>query len=134
MQFVSRQGRSGFGTTQIQLTRSSLFHLKTPHDNGWSFSRVRNSIGDYEYLPRGLQEPGEAIESNGRRELTEETGLELTHVLAQPPVVIRRLSAESAVITFVESRRTEHRRHGRNRRNRDFVLDTNSSARCGVRT
>jgi ADP-ribose pyrophosphatase len=70
-----------------------------------AIKEFRVPLGDYEYsFPAGLQEPGETIESTVRRELAEETGLELTRILASGPPVVSSagMSDESAVVTFVE--------------------------------
>jgi ADP-ribose pyrophosphatase len=80
--------------------------LKTPQGNRLVvLKEFRVPLGDYEFTcPAGLIEPGEAIETTVHRELKEETGLELTRILAvSPPVVASAgMSDESAVITFVE--------------------------------
>jgi ADP-ribose pyrophosphatase len=80
--------------------------LKTPQgDRLVILKEFRVPLGDYEYTcPAGLIEAGEPIESTVRRELKEETGLDLTQILAVgPPVVASAgMSDESAVITFVE--------------------------------
>src|SRR5262245_31700364 len=54
--------------------------LMTPRGNRLVFVReFRVALGDCEYsCPAGLIEPGETIETAARRELKEETGLELT--------------------------------------------------------
>src|SRR5262245_34528328 len=80
--------------------------LKTPQANRLVvLKEFRIPLGDYEYTcPAGLIEPGEPIETTVRRELKEETGLDLTRVVAvSPPVVASAgMSDEAAVITFVE--------------------------------
>src|SRR5262245_4730844 len=80
--------------------------LKTPEGNRLVvLKEFRIPLGDYEYTcPAGLIEPGEPIETTVRRELKEETGLDLTRVVAvSPPVVASAgMSDEAAVITFVE--------------------------------
>jgi ADP-ribose pyrophosphatase len=80
--------------------------LKTAQGNRLVvLKEFRVPLGDYEYTcPAGLIEPGEPIESTVRRELKEETGLELSSMLAtSPPVVASAgMSDESAVVTFVE--------------------------------
>jgi len=106
-QFVSRKADPVLGTMQIQPDAVFIVPiLKTPHGQRLVvLKEFRIPLGDYEYsFPAGLQEPGEAIESTARRELAEETGLELTRVLGTGPPVVSSagLSDESAVITFVE--------------------------------
>ena len=80
--------------------------LQTPQGNRLIvLKEFRVPLGDYEYTcPAGLIEPGEPIERTVRRELKEETGLDLTRVVAvSPPVVASAgMSDESAAITFVE--------------------------------
>ncbi len=80
--------------------------LKTSHGNRLVvLKEFRVPLGDYEYTcPAGLLEPGETIETTVRRELAEETGLELTKILtASPPVIASAgMSDESAAIVFVE--------------------------------
>jgi ADP-ribose pyrophosphatase len=80
--------------------------LKSPQGNRLVvLKEFRVPLGDYEYTcPAGLIEPGEPIETTVRRELKEETGLELTKILAVgPPVVASAgMSDESAVVLFVE--------------------------------
>jgi ADP-ribose pyrophosphatase len=84
--------------------------LKAPQGNRLVvLKEFRVPLGGYEYTcPAGLLEPGETIETTVRRELAEETGLELTKILAVgPPVVASAgMSDESAVIVFVECRGT----------------------------
>jgi ADP-ribose pyrophosphatase len=80
--------------------------LKTSQGNRLVILKeFRVPLGDYEYTcPAGLIEPGEPIATTVRRELKEETGLDLTRVLAMSPPVVASagMSDESAVITFVE--------------------------------
>jgi ADP-ribose pyrophosphatase len=80
--------------------------LKTPQGNRLVvLKEYRVPLGDCEYTcPAGLIEPGEPIETTVRRELREETGLDLNRVLAMSPPVVASagMSDESAVITFVE--------------------------------
>jgi ADP-ribose pyrophosphatase len=67
----------------------------------------RIPVGDYIYaFPAGLGEPGESIESVARRELKEETGLDLVEVKhVSPPVYSSAgLTDESAVMVFVTAR------------------------------
>jgi ADP-ribose pyrophosphatase len=67
----------------------------------------RAPVGDYIYaFPAGLGEPGENIESVARRELKEETGLDLVAVQhISPPVYSSAgLTDESAVMVFVTAR------------------------------
>jgi ADP-ribose pyrophosphatase len=67
----------------------------------------RAPVGDYIYaFPAGLGEQGESIESVARRELKEETGLDLVEVKhVSPPVYSSAgLTDESAVIIFVTAR------------------------------
>ncbi|MGE5190869.1 MAG: NUDIX hydrolase [Deltaproteobacteria bacterium] len=80
--------------------------LKTPQGNRLVvLKEFRVPLGGCEYTcPAGLLEPGETIETTVRRELAEETGLELTRIFAASPPVIASagMSDESAVVVFVE--------------------------------
>ncbi len=67
----------------------------------------RAPVGEYIYaFPAGLGESGESIESVARRELKEETGLDLLEVKhISPPVYSSAgLTDESAVMVFVTAR------------------------------
>jgi ADP-ribose pyrophosphatase len=67
----------------------------------------RAPVGDYIYaFPAGLGEEGESIEAVARRELKEETGLDLAEVkyVSQPVFSSAGLTDESAVMVFVTAR------------------------------
>jgi ADP-ribose pyrophosphatase len=67
----------------------------------------RAPVGDYIYaFPAGLGEEGEGIEAVARRELKEETGLDLAEVkhVSQPVFSSAGLTDESAVMVFVTAR------------------------------
>ncbi len=67
----------------------------------------RAPVGDYIYaFPAGLGEKGESIEAVARRELKEETGLDLVEVKHVSPAVYSSagLTDESAVMVFVTAR------------------------------
>lgn len=69
----------------------------------------RVPAGGYVFgLPAGLIEPGEAIENCVRRELREETGLEVQRVLrvTQPLYSSSGLTDEANALVFVEATRT----------------------------
>jgi ADP-ribose pyrophosphatase len=67
----------------------------------------RVPLGDYNYaFPAGLAEPGETPEAVARRELKEETGLEVAEVRRVSPVVSSSagLTDEAVVLVFVTAR------------------------------
>jgi ADP-ribose pyrophosphatase len=69
----------------------------------------RVPVGDYVYaLPAGLLEPGEAVEAAVRRELTEETGLEVVAIKRVSPQLYSTagMSDESVVMVFADVRAT----------------------------
>jgi ADP-ribose pyrophosphatase len=69
----------------------------------------RVPLGSYEYgCPAGLLEPGESVEEAVRRELREETGMEVVAITRVSPVVYSSggLSDESVVMVFVTVRAT----------------------------
>ena len=69
----------------------------------------RVPVGDYVFaFPAGLLESGESIEDTVRRELMEETGLEVVAVKrVSPPLYSSSgLTDESAALVFVEARAT----------------------------
>jgi ADP-ribose pyrophosphatase len=67
----------------------------------------RVPVGGYVIgLPAGLLEPGESVEDTVRREMREETGLEVVAVrrVTQPLVMSAGMSDESAALAFVDVR------------------------------
>ncbi len=69
----------------------------------------RVPVGDYVFaFPAGLLDPGESIEEAARRELTEETGLEVVavHRVTQPLYSSSGLTDEAVAMIFVDARAT----------------------------
>jgi ADP-ribose pyrophosphatase len=69
----------------------------------------RVPVGDYVIgFPAGLVEPGETVEDTVRREMLEETGMEVVaiHRVTQPLYSSSGLSDESGALAFVEVRTT----------------------------
>jgi ADP-ribose pyrophosphatase len=67
----------------------------------------RVPIGRHVYgLPAGLLEPGEAIENTVRREMLEETGLEVTAIkrITQPLYSSAGMTDEAVAMAFVDAR------------------------------
>ena len=74
----------------------------------------RIPIGDWEYsFPAGLIDAGEAVEETARRELYEETGLEIRKILAVSPPVHNSpgLSDEAVTLVYAEVGGTVSQEH-----------------------
>lgn len=76
--------------------------------NAWFFSLLvtkefRPITGGYEYgFPAGLVDAGETLEEAAGRELLEETGYEITHILAESPATYSSAGlSDECVSTFV---------------------------------
>ena len=73
----------------------------------------RVPVGSYVYgLPAGLLEPGESLETTVRRELREETGLEVTTFRRVTPPLYSSsgMTDEAAAMAFVDARTTPERK------------------------
>lgn len=81
--------------------------LKTPDGNRLVMTReFRVAIDDYEYgFPAGLIDDGETVESTVRRELKEETGLDLAaiHHISPPVYSSAGMTDESCCMVLVEA-------------------------------
>ena len=74
----------------------------------------RAAVGGYEYsFPAGLIDAGESAEETARRELYEETGLELRKILAVSPPVYNSpgLSDEAVTLVYAEVGGTASQEH-----------------------
>ncbi len=74
----------------------------------------RIPIGGWEYsFPAGLIDPGESVEETARRELYEETGLEIRKILAVSPPVHNSpgLSNEAVTLVYAEVGGTVSQEH-----------------------
>ncbi|MCP4763099.1 MAG: NUDIX hydrolase [archaeon] len=68
-------------------------------------NEFRVSLGGYHYgFPAGLVDKGESIETAGKRELYEETGLSVTKILKKSPAVFSSsgMTDETVSLLFVE--------------------------------
>jgi ADP-ribose pyrophosphatase len=73
----------------------------------------RVPVGDYVIgFPAGLLEPGETVEDTVRREMIEETGMEVVKFkrVTQPLFSSSGLTDEAAAMAFVDVRTTDHTR------------------------
>ena len=113
-QFASRKLHPALGPEPLQPDAVFIVPLlKTSAGNRLVVTKeFRVPLGDYEYsFPAGLRDDGEDIQTAARRELSEETGLELTRILTASPAVAASagLTDESAAIVFVECTGQPHR-------------------------
>jgi ADP-ribose pyrophosphatase len=114
-QFASRKTHPALSTEPLKPDAVFIVPLlQTPHGLQLVMTKeFRVPLGDYEYsCPAGLKEAGEEIETTIRRELAEETGLELTRIHAASPVAVTSagLADETVIIAFVECQGTPHTR------------------------
>ena len=79
------------------------FH--TPENKLVITREYRVPLADYEYsFPAGLVDDGESVEQTVRRELKEETGLNLTRVICSSPLIYTSagMTDESVVMVYIE--------------------------------
>ncbi len=70
-----------------------------------AIKEFRFPVGDFELgLPAGLIDPGEGVEESAKRELREETGLEITKILKESPMLFTSggLTDESVIMLIAE--------------------------------
>jgi ADP-ribose pyrophosphatase len=81
--------------------------VKTPQGSRLVITKeFRVPIGDYEYgFPAGIIDPGESVNSAIRRELKEETGLELESIMhtSKPVFSSSGMTDESCIMAIVEA-------------------------------
>jgi ADP-ribose pyrophosphatase len=114
-QFASRRPQPPLSTGPLKPDAVFIVPLlQTPQGQRLVMTKeYRVPLGDYEYsFPAGLKEADEQVETTIRRELAEETGLELTTIYAESPVTVTSagLADETVIIAFVGCQGTPHTR------------------------
>jgi ADP-ribose pyrophosphatase len=104
-QFVSRKATPEPGPSPLQSDAAVIIPVHAETNKIVVIREFRVSLGDYEWsFPAGLPDGEEDMETVARRELKEETGLEVTKVIRiSPPVVgSAGLSDETTTMIYVE--------------------------------
>jgi ADP-ribose pyrophosphatase len=113
--FASRKPAPHAGNTSDAVLIVAVLHAADAPPRLVLEKEFRVPVGGYVYgFPAGLLEPGESVEEAVRRELREETGLEVTAFKRVTPPLYSSsgLTDESAVLAFVDVRATpETRQH-----------------------
>ena len=103
--FASRKSNPILGQFPLKADAVVIIPIHKKQRNLVAIKEFRVPLGDYEYgLPAGLYDPNESAEDVARRELKEETGLDLTKVLYVSPASVSSagLSDESVVYVVCE--------------------------------
>jgi len=107
---VSRRDDPLCTTGEIKADAVSIAAIHQETDKVVITKEYRYPLGDYEYgIPAGLIDEGETIEQAARRELKEETGLEMTTILrVTPPLYSSAGMTDEAVATIFVRCKGEH--------------------------
>jgi len=102
---VSRKDDPLCATGIVKADAVSIAAVHTPTQSMVVTKEFRYPLGDYEYgIPAGLIDDGETAETAARRELKEETGLDMTEIIQCTPPLFSSagMTDESVPMIFVK--------------------------------
>jgi ADP-ribose diphosphatase len=107
--FASRRERPGVSSVPDAVLIAAVLHAPAEPPRLVLLKEYRIPVAGYTYgLPAGLLEAGESVEDAVRREMLEETGLEVTriHRVSPPLYSSTGMTDENAVLVFADVRAT----------------------------